>query len=380
MGKNYLNFCALLIILFLVGCGTKNLIASEVSPVTVQEQVNEKISILDGSQSKILIAYFSRAGNIDLTNNSNVDAVTNASINVVNKKYMGNTELLAHWIQEFVGGDLFFIKTEAFYPSNYNETLNQGQQENTENIRPALTNYIENIADYDIVFLGFPIWWSDMPMAVYSFLEEYDLSGKTIIPFCTSGGSDFSDTIHTIASLQPNAVIVENGLALRKDNILHAQTSVNNWLNSLELFQTISEKKETKISSSTNSNEQTKNKIPVINVQVGNENFKITLYDNPSVKSLLEQLPMTLNMNELNGNEKYFYLPENLPANSEKIKEIHTGDFMLYGSDCLVLFYKNFFTSYNYTKLGHIEDAAGLADALGNSSIQVKLTLDNEET
>ena len=376
MGKKYFNFCTLLITIFLAGCGTKNSIASESLSVPVQKQSNnEKISISDSVHSNVLIAYFSRAGNINLTNNTNIDATTSASINLINEEYMGNTELLAHWIQESVGGDLFFIQTEKSYPSNYDDALNQAQQENRENTRPVLTTHIENIDNYDIVFLGFPTWWGDMPMAVYSFLEEYDLSDKTIIPFCSSGGSGFSNTIHTITNLQPNAIVKENGLTIQNDDILNAQSSINEWLNNLELSQTTLKKES--IPFTTNSNVQTKNEIPAINIQIGNENFKITLYDNPSVKSLLEQIPITLNMSELNGNEKYFYLPEDLPTNSEKIETIHTGDFMLYDSNCIVLFYKKFPTTYSYTKLGYIENVTGLAEALGNDSIQVILTIDN---
>lgn len=376
MRKKYLNFCTLLIAIFLAGCSTKNSIARESPSIPIQEQLsNEKISISDGAHSKILIAYFSRAGNIDLTSNTNIDATTSASINIVNKKYMGNTELLAHWIQESIGGDLFFIQTENFYPSNYDDTLNQAQQENRENARPVLTTHIENINDYDVMFLGFPTWWGDMPMAVYSFLEEYDLSGKTIIPFCTSGGSSFSNTIHTITNLQPNAKVMQNGLAIQNNNLLNAQADINKWLTSLELPQTLSEKREGVFT--VNSNEKIKNEIPTINIQIGNENFKIILYDNPAVKSLLKQMPMTLNMSELNGNEKYFYLSEDLPISSEKIETIHTGDFMLYGSDCLVLFYKTFSTTYSYTKLGYIEDVTGLAEAFKNDSIQVTFTISN---
>ncbi|CVK19298.1 hypothetical protein SPSPH_026470 [Sporomusa sphaeroides DSM 2875] len=108
-----------------------------------------------------------------------------------------------------------------------------------------------------------------------------------------------------------------------------------------------------------------------ITIRVGNKNFRATLYDNDSTRALTAKLPLTLNMDELNGNEKFYFFPEKFPTNSEQGGSIKTGDLMLYGSDCLVLFYKNFSTSYSYTRLGYVEDANGLAAALGSGSVQV---------
>ena len=113
------------------------------------------------------------------------------------------------------------------------------------------------------------------------------------------------------------------------------------------------------------------NTMPAVNIQVGNKNFTATLYDNDTARALLEKLPLTLNMDELNGNEKFFFFSEKFPANSEHVRNIRAGDLMLYGSDCLVLFYKSFSTSYSYTRLGYMEDAAGLAEALGSGSAEV---------
>ncbi len=112
-----------------------------------------------------------------------------------------------------------------------------------------------------------------------------------------------------------------------------------------------------------------------LSIQVGNINFKAILYDNVSTQALIEKLPLTLDMGELNGNEKFYFFSENLPTDSEKVGNVETGDLMLYGSDCLVLFYENFSTSYSYTRLGYIEDVTGLADALGNGSVEVTFDL-----
>jgi hypothetical protein len=113
------------------------------------------------------------------------------------------------------------------------------------------------------------------------------------------------------------------------------------------------------------------NEMTDITISVGGSVFSAKLYNNDTTKALLEQLPLTLNMSDLHSNEKYYYLPFRLPVNAERVGNIQTGDLMLYGSDCLVVFYKSFPTSYSYTRLGYIEDTAKLAATLGSGSVQV---------
>ena len=115
--------------------------------------------------------------------------------------------------------------------------------------------------------------------------------------------------------------------------------------------------------------------MPTVNIQVGNKKFTVILSDNDSTRALLDKIPLTLNMDELNGNEKFYFFSEKFPTNSERVGNIKTGDLMLYGSDCLVLFYESFPTSYSYTKLGYVEDVTGLADALGSGSVQVTFSI-----
>lgn len=113
------------------------------------------------------------------------------------------------------------------------------------------------------------------------------------------------------------------------------------------------------------------NTVQSIEIVVGDKTFSATLYDNETVGALCEQLPMTLNMSELNGNEKYYYLSDKLPTASSIPSGIHTGDLMLYGNNCLVLFYESFSTSYSYTPLGYIDNPAGLAATLGTGSVDI---------
>ncbi len=109
-----------------------------------------------------------------------------------------------------------------------------------------------------------------------------------------------------------------------------------------------------------------------LNIEVGEQSFVITLYDNPSTQAFLELLPLDLDMSEMNGNEKYFFLSDTLPTDSKNVGNIQQGDFMLYGDNCLVLFYKDFSTSYSYTPLGRIDNPEGFAEAVGSKDVKIK--------
>ena len=110
---------------------------------------------------------------------------------------------------------------------------------------------------------------------------------------------------------------------------------------------------------------------------VNGKDFEITLENNDTVAALKELMPMTLDMSELNGNEKYYYLDTELPSASEKVGNINEGDIMLYGNNCLVVFYKSFSTPYSYTKIGHISDTSGLEEALGKGGVTLTFQSDN---
>lgn len=184
----------------------------------------------EGDGTNLLVAYFSYAENADLPDG--VDASTTASIQPWNGITTGNTGVVADMIAEATGADLFSIQTVDKYPDTYDATIDQGQEERSTDARPELATHVENLDSYDVIFLGFPNWWGDMPMAVYSFLDEVDLSGKTIVPFVTSGGSGFSDTISTIESMEPGAAVQE-GLSISGSSATNAQEQVYEWLNGL---------------------------------------------------------------------------------------------------------------------------------------------------
>ena len=185
-----------------------------------------------GAQSSLLVAYFSYAEHAALPDD--VDASASARIQPWNGALTGNTGVVADMIAQATGADLFSIRTVEQYPNTDDATLDQGQQEQSDGARPELATHLENLDSYDTIFLGFPNWWGDMPMAVYTFLDEVDLSGKTVIPFVTSGGSGFSNTISTIQQMEPQATVQE-GLSIGASSATGAQQQVESWLSELGL-------------------------------------------------------------------------------------------------------------------------------------------------
>lgn len=190
---------------------------------------SQETNTVQANGSNILIAYFS------VMETDGVDTVAGASRVAVDGDTLGNNEYIAQLIQQETGGDLFSIETVQDYPTTHDPLLDFAYEEKEENARPELATQIENLDDYDIIFLGYPNWNADLPMPLYTFLEEYDFSGKTIIPFTTHGGSGFSRTIQTISELQPNATVVSDGLSISRNSVPDAESDVADWVNGLDL-------------------------------------------------------------------------------------------------------------------------------------------------
>lgn len=177
--------------------------------------------------SNILIAYFT------VPETDGVDTVANASRVATDGGVVGNTEFIATEIQKNLGGDLFAIETVQEYPGSHDPLLEFAYNEKSDDARPELSTHIENLDGYDYIFIGYPNWNADLPMPLYTFFEEYDFSGKTIIPFVTHGGSGFSGTIRTIQSLEPDATVIEAGLSISRNSVADAQADVKSWTDSL---------------------------------------------------------------------------------------------------------------------------------------------------
>ena len=186
----------------------------------------------DVEASHILIAYFSVPEDVNI---SGVDAIAGASVVVKNEEVMGNTEYVAKIIQQTIGGELFRIETIQQYPLDHDLLVDQAADEQDIDARPELATHIENLEQYDVIILGYPNWWADMPQPLYTFMEEYDFGGKTIIPFVTHGGSGFSDTRNTIKRLQPNAQVSDKTISLPRGRDADSERDVISWAESLGL-------------------------------------------------------------------------------------------------------------------------------------------------
>lgn len=174
-----------------------------------------------------LVVYFSRVGNTEFP--EDIDADSSASIRIDENGLIGNAGQIAAWIAEQAGCETMEIRTEDAYPVSYNETVDLAKQEQNEAFRPQLEPDEKSVEDYDTIYLVFPNWWGDLPMPVYSFLDSHDLTGKTVKVFVTHEGSSFSNTVGTIAELEPGAEVLE-GLAVRGASVSDEEDNIKNWV------------------------------------------------------------------------------------------------------------------------------------------------------
>lgn len=202
---------------------------SSSSPQTEAQGSAAAESTESTGDGRILVVYFS-AMETDGT-----DTVSGASRIAVDGDALGNNEYVAQLIAQQTGGDIFSIETVQDYPATHDELLQFAHDEQSQGTKPELNSHIDNLDEYDIIFLGFPNWNADLPMSMYTFLEEYDLSGKTIIPFSVHGGSGFSGNIETISSLQPDANVDGDGLSIYRDDVADTESVVTDWLSGLDL-------------------------------------------------------------------------------------------------------------------------------------------------
>lgn len=158
----------------------------------------------------------------------NLNFAQSPKILVAYFSHTGRTKALAQQIQSRTGGDIHQIIPSKPYPENYRQSTNLAKKEQIENARPAISGSVANMASYDVIFLGYPCWWGTMPMALFTFLESYNFSGKTIIPFTTHGGSGWARGPADIAKLAPNAILKE-GFALHSGSTASPQT-LQSWL------------------------------------------------------------------------------------------------------------------------------------------------------
>lgn len=238
-------------------------------------------------QSNVLIAYFSRFGNTDYPDD--IDASTSASVVLDGDKRYGTTEYMAGLIRQSVGGEPHLIETKEFYSGDFDEVREKNHDEMEENYLPPLKESDLDISKYDTVFIGYPVWATDVPQAVLSFLEEYDLSGKTVIPFCTHDGYGAGSSYETVEKASHAGKCLD-GLAVEAEDVPSAQDTVVNWLESIG----IAGKKDSAGQGET-----------AIKIKIGDKILDGVIYDTALAQEIKSKFPLTVSMSGYGGREYY---------------------------------------------------------------------------
>ena len=204
-------------LLFLVSCGNTN---TETQGETFYNAERTAPESREGE--RILVAYFSWADNAE---QGNIDAVTSASVTVP-----GNVAQLAEWVAEETSGELFSIQVVEPYPADWDECLNRANREKADGTRPELAQNVENMEEYDVVFLGYPNWWYSCPMAILSFIESHDFSGKQVYLFCSHGTGGLAGSVQNITANMPGSHISENVFDAYEEDTADSREAINEWL------------------------------------------------------------------------------------------------------------------------------------------------------
>ncbi len=311
----------------------------------------------------------------DETNNFIKNTNENEEINThkeLNKKAVviyfsatGNTKQVAEYIKDEINSDIFEIIPKQKYTS---EDLNYGdnntratREQNDENARPEIDNMID-ISDYDVIFLGYPIWWGDVPKIILSFIDNTNLKGKTVIPFCTSGSSGISTSESTLKLYSGNI----NWIGGKRFSNSSTREDIKSWIDSLNLD---------KIKEVNDIGD--KNSMNEFVIEVNNRKLVVEAQSNSSVKALLEKLKegdIIINAQDYGNFEKVGDLGFSLPREDTNITTV-AGDIVLYQGDQISLFYNS--NSWSYTRLGKIQnvDANELRSILGEEDVTLTLTL-----
>ena len=274
----------------------------------------------DANSNRVLVAYFSRVGNTNFP--SDVDAMTSASINLRNGDQVGNNQLVAEAIHTIMGGDLAEIKVVDPYPADYDKTVAQNRQEQQDGSLPSISMNV-NMEDYDIVFVGYPIWAMTLPAPVKTFLTQYDFSGKTIVPLCTHAGYGAGRTEMEIRELCPNAQ-VRSILAVDDDDLVQSNTLVSAWLSELKLST-----KEPDLALGQK-----------ITIRMGNETFSAELNNTPAAQEFARSLPLTVSMTRMGEHEYYGALENPLSESGNALQTGYTvGDLAFWTTGDLFALY-----------------------------------------
>lgn len=308
-------------------------------------QAKEVLGQQTNESRKVMVAYFSRANHVP----DGTDGVSGAT----NKA--GNTQTVAEYISSKTGGDLFEIIPERDYPVSHSECSAIAQQEILNNERPALRTHVENMDEYDVVFVGFPIWVYREPMAVLTFLEEYDFAGKTVIPFCTSMAVDISQSMEDFKRTLPDAD-VRDGLRLGYTLSGNWQAEVDQWIEDLGI------------------NSSAAQETYKVKMTFGNHTLTATLEDNATTRAFVERLPLTLPMMDLYGREMCYRFPDALPTDNAFTQSYETGEIVYYPPmHSFVILYAQNGERFQMQKLGRVDSGIELFDNIGDIDVRFEL-------
>lgn len=309
-------------------------------------------------ESSVLIAYFSWAENAVLE--EGVDAMTSPSVSDP-----GNVQQLAGWIQEETGGELFSIQVTDPYPSDWDACLERANEERGQDARPALVEpQVENLEQYGMVFLGYPNWWYGVPMALLTFLEENDLSGKDVYLFCSHGTGGLARSVEIITEAAPEANISDNIFDCYEEDAPASQGDIQAWVGELGF----SQPQETTSSETEESNVETNQ----ISVTCGDTQVVYELNDSPAAQSLLSQLPLTVVVEDFSTNEKVFYPPQELDTTDTPLAEGGAGTLAYYAPwGDVVLFYDSFSANSSLFELGEaVSGAEDISQMTGTITVE----------
>lgn len=307
-------------------------------------------------ESSVLIAYFSWAENAVLE--EGVDAMTSPSVSDP-----GNVQQLAGWIQEETGGELFSIQVTDPYPSDWGACLERANEERGQDARPALVEpQVENLDSYDTVFLGYPNWWYGVPMALLTFLEENDLSGKDVYLFCSHGTGGLARSVEIITEAVPEANISDNIFDCYEEDAPASQGDIQAWVGELGFSQP----------QNTTETEEENVETSQISVTCGDMQVVYALNDSPAAQGLLSQLPLTVEVEDFSTNEKVFYPPQELDTSDTPLAEGGAGTLAYYAPwGDVVLFYDSFSANGSLYELGEaVSGAEDISQMTGTITVE----------
>lgn len=269
----------------------------------------------------------------------------------------GNTEKIAEYLIDITNADSYVIEAAVPYSDAdikyQDDNCRANKEQNDKTVRPEIANPIASIDSYDTIFLGYPIWWGQEPRIIDTFLESYDFSDKTVIPFCTSASSGIATSEKNIKALVP----IGNQLEGRRFSASATKEDVKAWYDTLPLNEKKSDNK--------------------LKISVNGTELTATLEDNSSAQALaalLKQGNITVDMNDYGNFEKVGNLPQSLPKNDEKITTV-PGDIILYQGNKITIYYAE--NTWDFTKLGHINNITQkeLKTLLGDGDVTVSLSI-----